>query len=147
MKTSVGKLLLWAALSVLPLSVAAQTPTPGPNMILVQATAKTTDEVIKAVQTYAEGKKWAYLGADAVGPVTLMKICIPEVGRTLWPLGLQIGALLPCGNLSVYEKDGRTEIAMLHPAYMQILYPNAEIKKAVDVATPLLIDMLKAVAK
>lgn len=147
MKLSVWMLLAWAALAAWPLSSSAQTPAPGPGMIVVQATAKTTDEVVAAVEAYADDKGWAYLGADKVGPVTLMKICIPEIGQQLWPLGLQISALLPCGNLSVYRKEGRTEIALLHPAYMQALYPHPSVQKAVSAATPLLTDMLKAIAK
>jgi len=58
-----------------------------------------------------------------------------------------MSALLPCGNVGIYRKGGRTEISMLHPAYMEVLYPSEQVKKAVKVATPLLMDMLDEVAK
>ena len=145
MITPAWQLLVFGAVLILPLASVAQQP--GPGMLVVRATTKTPDETIKAVQKYSEDKGWLYLEADKLGPVTLLKICIPEVGQLLWPLGLQIGALLPCGKLSVYQKEGKTEIALLHPAYMQAIYPHAEVKKAVAIATPLLMDMLVAVAK
>ena len=118
-------------------------------MILVRPTTLAPNEVVDAVKAYAEGKKWLYLGASKAkqGEVTMVKVCIPQVGQLLWPLGLQISAILPCGNLGVYQKQGRTEISMLHPAFMQILYPDPAVEKAVSVATPLLIEMLEAVAK
>jgi hypothetical protein len=47
--------------------------------------------------------------------VTLATICIPEVGQQIWPVGLQLNAMLPCGNLGVYKKGDGTEISLLHP--------------------------------
>lgn len=127
----------------------AQTPAPGAGLFLVRTTAKQPNEVVEAVKAYSEGKKWQYVGASMVknGEVTLVKVCIPEIGKLLWPLGLQVSAMLPCGNVGVYQKQGKTEISMLHPAYMQLLLPNAEVEKAVKIATPLLLDMLESVAK
>lgn len=145
MKASVWQLLVLGVVSILPLSAMAQKTVP--NMILVQSTTKTPEEVVKAAEKYSEDKDWVYLGTDKLGPVTLIKICIPDVGQLLWPLGLQISALLPCGKLSVYQQEGKTEITLLHPAYMQALYPHPEVKKAVAMATPLLMDMLKTIAK
>lgn len=141
--------LIASALASLTIVAAAQTPAPGAGMIALRATDKETDEVVEAIKTYAEQKKWQYLGASKVkqGEVTLVKVCIPQVGQVLWPLGLQISALLPCGNIGVYDKQGKTEIAMLHPAYMQVLYPQPEVEKAVRLATPLLMDMLDTVAR
>ena len=119
------------------------------DIFVLRSTAKTPDEVVAAIQAYAEAKKWPYLGADKIkqGEVTLVKVCIPEVGKQLWPIGLQLSAMLPCGNLGVYRKDGKTEISLLHPRYMQILYPDPAVEKASATAEPLLIDMLDAVAK
>ncbi|MBI3523546.1 MAG: DUF302 domain-containing protein [Betaproteobacteria bacterium] len=115
----------------------------------MKPTTKKPDEVVDAIKAYSEQKKWQFVGASKVknGEVTLVKVCLPEVGKVLWPLGLQISAILPCGNVGVYQKQGKTEISMLHPAYMQVLYPNAEVEKAVKIATPLLLDMLDSVAK
>ena len=104
---------------------------------------------MEAIKTYTEGKKWIYLGASKVkqGEVTMVKVCIPQVGQLLWPVGLQLSALLPCGNFGVYQVKGQTQVSMLHPRYMQVLYPHPEVEKAVLVSTPLLLDMLEAVVK
>ena len=58
-----------------------------------------------------------------------------------------MSALLPCGNIGVYAKQDRTEVAMLHPRYMQLLVPNADVEKAVALATPQLLEMLDAVTR
>jgi len=149
MKRSILRLLICGALSLATFAAFAQTPAPGAGMILMKPSAKAPDAVVDAIKAYSEQKKWQYIGASKVknGEVTLVKVCIPEVGKVLWPLGLQISAILPCGNIGVYQKQGKTEISMLHPAYMQALYPNAEVEKAVKIATPLLLDMLESVAK
>jgi hypothetical protein len=149
MKSHARRLLVGSTLVLLSLGAGAQTPAPGPDMILVRPTDKKPDAVVDAIKAYSEQKKWQYVGDSKVknGQVTLVKVCIPQVGQILWPLGLQISAMLPCGNIGVYEKQGKTEISMLHPSYMQALYPNAEVQKAVKVATPLLMDMLETVAR
>lgn len=121
------------------------------DLIIVRPSSKTTEEVVVAIKDYVEAKKWIYMGTNKVKPmqgeVTFVKVCIPEVGRIIWPLGLHLSAILPCGNIGVYQKQGKTEISMLHPGYMPILYPHPEIEKASAIATPLFSDMLEAVAK
>jgi len=148
-RSTILRLLICAALSITTFAATAETPSPGAGMILVKPTTKTPDEVVDAIKDYSEQKKWQFVDASKVknGEVTLVKVCLPEVGKVLWSLGLQISAILPCGNLGVYLKQGKTEISMLHPAYMQMLYPHAEVEKAVKIATPLLLDMLDSVAK
>jgi hypothetical protein len=124
-------------------------PTQSRDIFVVRSTDKSPDAVVEAIKTYAEQKKWPYLGADKVkqGQVILVKICIPEVGQQIWPVGLQLSAMLPCGNFGVYQKDGRTEISLLHPRYMQLLYPDPVVEKAGATAAPLLIEMLDKVAQ
>jgi hypothetical protein len=119
------------------------------DLFIVRSTTKTPDAVIDAVKAYSEQKKWQYLGANKVkqGQVTLVKVCIPEVGKQIWPVGLSLSAMLPCGNLGVYEKAGTTEISLLHPRYMHVLYPHPAVEKASAIAEPLLTDMLDAVVK
>lgn len=149
MKTRLFHSLAGLGLSALACVAAAQTPTPGPDMILVRGSSKAPAEVVDAIKSYAEQKNWQYLGASKVknGEVTLVKVCIPQVGKILWPVGLQLSAMLPCGNIGVYQKQGKTEISMLHPAYMQLIYPRPEVEKAVQVATPLLSDLLETAAR
>jgi uncharacterized protein (DUF302 family) len=119
------------------------------DMFLIRSTSKTPEGVVQAVKAYAEAKNWQYLGANKVkkGQVTLVKICIPEVGQQIWPVGLQLSAMLPCGNLGVYQKEGKTEISLLHARYMQVLYPHPAIEKASATAQPLLTEMLDAISK
>lgn len=149
MKHSILRLLVCGALVVTTLTSVAQIPSPGADMLLVKSTAKEPNEVVDAIKAYSEQKNWQFIGANMVknGEVTLVKVCIPQVGKVLWPLGLQISAMLPCGNVGVYQEQGETKISMLHPAYMQVLYPHAEVEKAVKIATPLLLDMLESIAK
>jgi hypothetical protein len=149
MKIGLPALVGCALAAASPLTAPAQPPKPGPEMIVIRATPRTTEQVVDAVKSYSEERKWLFMGEMKVkqGAVTMLKVCIPAVGKVLWPAGLQVSALLPCGNLGLYRKGGRTEISMLHPSYMEVLYPTAEVKKAVEVATPLLMDMLDAVAK
>lgn len=119
------------------------------GMFMVRSTKKSPEAVADAVKAYSEKHKWQYIGANKVknGEVTLVKTCIPAVGKLLWPLGLKVGAMLPCGNLAVYKKGDATEISMLNARYMQMIYPNPEVEKASKIAEPLLTEMLEAVAK
>jgi len=119
------------------------------DIFLIRTTPKSPDAMVLAIKDYTEKNKWQYLGEIKVkkGEVRLVKICIPEVGRLIWPVGLQLSALLPCGNVGVYLKDGATEISVLHPRYMQLLYPHPATERASIVAQPLLTDMLDAVTR
>jgi hypothetical protein len=129
------------------------TPTAGASrpadMFVLRSTTKTPDEVVAAIEAYATERHWNLLGADRVnqGRVTLVKLCIPEVGRQLWGVGLHVSAMLPCGNLGVYETDGHTEISLLNPRYMVVLYPDPAVEQASATAEPLLREMLDAVAQ
>jgi len=129
----------------------AQPVTPGTELILIRTSAKNPGEVVDAIKAHVEAKKWIYMGDNSVKPkqgeVTMVKVCIRQVGGILWPVGLHLSALLPCGNVGVYRKEGKTEVSMLHPRYLQILYPHPEIERAVEVATPLLMEMLDAITK
>jgi hypothetical protein len=133
---------------VLTLAVILSTPATfaaGPSeMILVRSTSKSVDEVVKAIEAY-----WFFLGADKLlgGKITLVKTCIPEVGPLVWTQDMKYTAMLPCGNISLYTQQGKTEIAVLSGQYMHTLVPTAEMKKASDALEPLLIDLLKTISK
>lgn len=119
------------------------------DIFMVRTTSKTPDAVVAAVKSYAEEQKWQFLSANTVkqGQVTLVKICIPEVGKLVWPVGLRLSALLPCGNMGIYSNGTMTEISVLHPRYLNLLYPDPALEQAVAVAEPLLRGMLDAVVK
>jgi hypothetical protein len=148
---AIVQLLTCCSLYGLSLLCMAQTTSPGTDLILIRTSAKSPTEVVDAIKSHSEAKKWVYMGANSVKPkqgeVTMVKVCIPQVGGIMWPVGLHLSALLPCGNIGVYQNQGKTEISMLHPRYMQILYPHPEVERAVGVATPLLLDMLDTIAK
>lgn len=119
------------------------------DIFLLASTGKSPDAVVEAVKAYATERDWRYIGDSKVkqGEVTLVKFCIPEVGRAVWPAGLRLSALLPCGNLGVYETAEATEISLLHPRYMALLFPDPATKRASEIALPLLTGMLEAVAE
>ena len=119
------------------------------DMIMVRQTAKTPDQAVEAVKAYTEANKWVYVGATKTkqGEVTLVKVCIPAVAAIVWAVGLETSAMLPCGNVAVYQKAGRTEIAMLDARYMAVLMPHPEVSRASAMAGPLLTLMLDTAAK
>jgi len=119
------------------------------DSLIIRTTDKSPDAVATAVQAYSEKMKWLFLPVTKVkqGQVTLIKTCIPAVAGKLWPLGLQIAAILPCGNLAAYEKGGKTEVSMLKANYMSKLYPHPTVDEAVKVAEPLLDAMLDDILK
>ena len=141
-------ILIAASALLLMLQPAVRAADPN-DIFIIRTTTLSPDAAVAAIKAYAEENEWLYLGDNKVkkGQVTLVKICIPEVGQIIWPAGLQLSALLPCGNLGVYQRDGGTEISALHPRYMSILYPDPALERAGAVAAPLLTDMLDAVTK
>lgn len=118
------------------------------DIFMIKTTTKSPEAIVAAIKDYAQTMKWQYLSDNKVkkGEVTLVKICIPEVGRIIWPVGLQLSAMLPCGNIGIYETDSGTEISVLHPRYLNILYPDPEVARAGEVGAPLLTEMLDSVA-
>lgn len=124
-------------------------PANADGVFIIRSTQNTPDAVVAAIKSYSELKKWLYLGESKVkqGEVRLVKLCIPEVGQLLWPAGLHLSALLPCGNIGVYRKGEATDVSMLHPRYMHVLHPDPATQRAVEVAEPLLIEMLGVVTK
>jgi uncharacterized protein (DUF302 family) len=142
------KTLMISVTLLLGANVAVQAATPS-NLFIIRTSAKTPDAIVEGIKTYVEAHKWQYIGATKVkkGEITLVKVCIPEVGKLVWPQGLYLSALLPCGNLGIYTKAGKTEVSMLNPRYMHVLVPTPEMAKASKVAEPLLNNMLDAALK
>jgi hypothetical protein len=140
------KTFAWAILLVL--SNTAQAADPN-EIFMIRTTSKTPDAVSAAIKAYSEQHKWQYFGENKAnkGQVRFVKICIPEVGQLIWPVGLQLSALLPCGNVGIYQKGTGTEISVLHPRYMYTLYPHAATERASAVAQPLLTEMLDKITQ
>jgi hypothetical protein len=132
------------------LAGATRTEAGNPNdTFILRTTSKSPDEIVAGIKSYSEQKKWLYVGDSKVkkGAVRLVKVCIPAVGQLIWPVGLELSALLPCGNVGVYRKGTATEISVLHPRYMNILYPHPATEHAAATAEPLLVEMLNSVTK
>jgi hypothetical protein len=119
------------------------------DIFIVRTTSKTPEAAAAAIKSHSAQKKWQYLGESRVkkDEVILVKICIPEIGQLIWPVGLQLSALLPCGNVGIYQKGTATEISVLHPRYMNVLYPHPSTERASAIAQPLLLEMLDEVTK
>ena len=128
----------------------AATVAAGPSeMIMTRTTAKSADEVVKAIEAYSDKHDWFFLGADRLlgGKITLVKTCIPEVGPLVWSQDMKYTAMLPCGNVSIYINQGKTEVSVLRGRYMHALVPTPEMKKASDALEPLLVDLLDTISK
>jgi hypothetical protein len=119
------------------------------DRFVIRTSARQPDAVTDAIKAYAERQKWLFLGANEVkqNQVTLIKICPPAVGRKIWPLGLHLSAMLPCGNLGVYQKDGVTEVSLLDPHDMELLHPDPAVTEASAIAATALTEMLDTVTE
>ena len=119
------------------------------SLFVVRATDKTPEAVADAIKTYAEARKWQYLGASTVenGEITLVKVCIPDIGKLVWPQDMHLSTLLPCGNPGLYKKGDKAEVSMMSTRYMHVLVPTPEMEKASATAALLLEDMLNNALK
>ena len=121
-----------------------------PNgMFIMRTTTKSPDAVQAAIKAYVLEKKWLYVNDNKlkVGEVTQVRMCVPDIGKDTWKAGMHISALVPCGQIGIYEQDGVTKISMLHPGFMNALYPDPILKKAGEDLLPLLTTMLDEVVK
>jgi hypothetical protein len=119
------------------------------DIFMIRTTSKTPDTLVAAVKSYTEEQEWRFISEEKAkqGEVTLVKICIPAVGKLVWQAGLRASALLPCGNMGIYSNGTTTEFSVLHPRYMHVLYPDPALEQAGVIAEPLLLDMLDAITK
>lgn len=119
------------------------------DLFIQRSTHKAPDEIVAAIKSYAGKKHWVYLGANKVkeGEVTLVKVCIRAAGKYVWAAGMEYSAMLPCGNLSLYKKDGLTQISLLNPDFMNRLHPDPNLKKLGEETLPEFEAMLTTVVK
>ncbi len=131
------------------LSSAAWSADTSKDIFILKTTTKTMPQVITAVKAFTKAKGIIYLGDYEVrgGQVILVKFCVPSAGIEAWKAGLKISAMLPCGNMAVYKKDGKTEISLLNPSYMNTLYPNPHVKKAGEMLVPLYKELMTTITK
>jgi hypothetical protein len=119
------------------------------DMFWVRVVDKSPEETVAAIRSYTEARNWLYLAEFKIrgGKVTAIKICYPAIGPDIFAAGDHVAAMMPCGNLAVYQNDGRTVISMLHPKFMSALAPHEGVNKAVREVTPLFETMLETVSK
>ncbi|MFV1982729.1 MAG: DUF302 domain-containing protein, partial [Thiohalomonadales bacterium] len=119
------------------------------DVFLIKSSSKSMTEVVESVKSYVQEKKWVYLGDFKVkkGQVYLVKFCVKAAGKLAWKAGLKVSAMLPCGNIGIYQNKGKTEVSMLTPYYMTSLYPNDNLKAAADLLMPMYKDLLTTVVK
>lgn len=141
------KALVTAALALVLTAGAARAGEPNDNF-WVRSSAKSPDEVVAALKSYAEGRKWLYLAAFKIkgGEITAVKICYPPIGKDIFAAGMHVAAMMPCGHIAVYNEGG-TKLAMLNPKFMLVLYPDPNLERAVATVTPLFEVMLDEVVR
>lgn len=144
MKLPRKTLLLLAALGMLAGS-GAQAAQPS-DMFIVRSTSKSVNGVVKAVKAYTHEHKWILLDTNKIlkGKVVLLKVCIPAIGKKIFPQGLYLSAMLPCGNFGVYSHKGKTEVSMLKAEYMHALVPTPAMAKVSNELEPMLEELLNA---
>ncbi len=119
------------------------------DIFMLKTTSNSISDVVKSVKAFAEEKKWIYLGDYKVkkGQVVLIKFCVKAAGKIAWKAGLKVSALLPCGSMGVYKKGDKTEISLLHPKFMNKLYPNASLREAADLLVPHYKELMETISK
>jgi len=78
-------------------------------VIVVRSTSASPDEVVNTEDLF--GRQEVGLprrNKVKNGEITMVKVCIPAVGAALWQVNMQLTALLPCGNVSIYSAGGKT---------------------------------------
>ena len=119
------------------------------EIFLLKTSPKSMTQIVDSVKSFVKKEHWVYLGDFKVknDEVVLVKFCVKSAGKLAWKAGLKVSAMLPCGNMGVYRKNGMTEVSLLNPNYMTVLYPNSNLQSAADLLTPLYKRMMSAIVK
>lgn len=136
--------LLLAALCMLAFGARAGEPN---EMFMIRSTDKSFGQVTDAAKAYVKKQGWVYVNDAELKGVVMIKFCVPEMAKDIFAAGDFVTAMLPCGQIGLYKKDGRTQIAMLHPGYMERIYPDPNIRRAAEKGLPLFQAMLEDIAK
>jgi hypothetical protein len=118
------------------------------DMIIVRDSGDAPAELATKIRTYTEDHEdWLFLTEFPLkaGEVTILKVCYPPMGRDFFAAGLHVSAMLPCGNMAIYEEEGGTRLALLHPRFMTTLYPDPNVERAVATAEPAFQTLLDAI--
>ena len=130
------------------LAVGGQALAGPPNEhFLVRDTQRAPQDVVAAVKAYVGKQDWIYVNDAELKGVIFVKFCVPALAKDIFAAGDHIAALLPCGSMAVYPKDGKTQVSMLHPGYMNALYPDPNLARAAEKGLPLFQALLDAVTR
>jgi len=116
------------------------------SLFIVQDLSQSVEEAADAVQQYVEDDDdWLFLARFGLlgGQVTALKICYLPIGSDIFAAGMQVAAMMPCGNLAFYEEDGQARMSMLDLAFLQVLHPDPHIEQAVEKGAPAFAAMLE----
>jgi len=131
------------------LAAAAAPALAGPpnRYFLVRDTQRSSQDIVTAVKAYVEKQGWVYVNDAELKGVVFVKFCVPALAKDIFAAGDHIAALLPCGSMAVTEKNGKTQISMLHPDYMNALYPDPNLARAAQKGLPMFQALLDAVTR
>jgi hypothetical protein len=132
------------------LTAFAYTPvaTSDDGIFIVRDTTDSPAALAARIRDYAEGHDdWLFLSEYPLkgGEVTILKICYPPIGPDFFQADMKVSAMLPCGNIAIYEEGERTRMSLLHPRFMNELYPDPNLEKVAEKALPAFEAMLDAV--
>ncbi len=136
-------MLVFVLAGVLLLTVSAHAGAPNENFI-TRETPKTPDQVRASIKSYVAAKKWQYVGDYTLkkGQVLQVLVCVPEFGKSLWAAGMHVSAMAPCGHIGIWQAGGVTHVSMLHPRFLNVLYPDPGLQSMGEQLLPLLTEML-----
>lgn len=142
----VGILLLVALVAAV---AGCATPAAREGMFLTRTSPKPPADVHQAVRQYVAQKEWLYIGDNKLknGEVTQVRFCDRKAAANIWKAGMHVAAMLPCGQLSIYQEGGMTKVTMLHPRYLTVLEPHAEVQHLVHAVSGPFVLMLDEVTR
>ncbi|MFP4327194.1 MAG: DUF302 domain-containing protein [Paracoccaceae bacterium] len=104
-------------------------------------------EAVAAIREHVEAEKdWLFLAEFGLagGKVTALKVCYLPLGPDIVEAGLEVMAMMPCGNMAFYEtEDGGTEMSMLDLGFMTELSDAPSLETAVDTGRPAFAALLR----
>ena len=139
----------WMFALVAALAAAASPALAGaPNeFFLVRDTPRAPQDVVAAIKAHVQEQGWIYVNDAELKGVVFVKFCVPALAGDIFAAGDHVAALLPCGSIAVYPKDDKTQISMLHPGYMNAIYPDPRLERAAQTGLPLFNALLDEVVK
>jgi len=138
---------------LLPAILIVSAPSSGaePNdHFIVRDSTTPVEEMVERIERFAtEDEDWIFLSSFGLkgGEVTAVKICYLPIGKDIFAAGMHVAAMLPCGHMALYEKDGRTHLTVLHPKFMTTLNPDPNLERAVAKAAPAFERMLEQISR